>query len=304
MQLYTVSDMAAAGPTSTDMSDATVGMIGLGNMGGRVARRIHEVGPPIVGYDVSTTMREESGLRTVDSSAALVDAVDVVFLCLPNSAIIEAVILEEGGVRDSVRAGQIVVDLSTASPPSTVALHAALAERGVAMVDGGLTGGVHSATTGEMTIMAGGEEDVIDRIRPVLASFAAAVYRMGPSGAGHPAKVLNNFLNGVALAATAEAMVAAKKANLDLTLLLEVFNRGSAVNWATRERFPSHHRGRLPGGRPLGRPDDQGHRSVPADHPVAASTEHGWARNVLRLPSRFVAGLRRADQQSRGRRPR
>jgi 3-hydroxyisobutyrate dehydrogenase-like beta-hydroxyacid dehydrogenase len=137
-----------------------------------------------------------------------------------------------------VREGQVVVDLSTASPASTVKLHAKLAEKGVPLVDGGLTGGVDSATTGTMTVMVGGEEEALERARPALDAFSGAVYRMGPSGAGHTAKVLNNFLNGVSLAATAEVMVTAKKAGLDLSQLLEVFNRGSAINWATRERFP------------------------------------------------------------------
>lgn len=217
---------------------AKIGFIGLGNMGGRVARRIRQVGQRIVGYDVDPGQRELSGLPTVESIADLVKPVDVVLLCLPNSSITESVVLGPAGVRDSARPGQLIVDLSTASPASTVMLHTALAERDVALVDGGLTGGVQSATTGEMTIMAGGEEDAVNRVRPVLASFSSAVYWMGPPGTGHLAKVLNNFLNGVALAATAEAMVAAKKAGLDLAQLLEVFNRGSAVNWATRERFP------------------------------------------------------------------
>lgn len=89
-----------------------------------------------------------------------------------------------------------------------------------------------------MTMMAGGHADDVGRVRPVLEAFSSAIYLMGPPGAGHAAKVLNNFLSGVSLAATAEVMVAAKQAGLDLTQLLEVFNRGSAVNWATRERFP------------------------------------------------------------------
>ncbi len=213
-------------------------MIGLGNMGGRIARRIHEAGPPIVGYDVSAEQRDASGLETVHSIGALVGRVDFVLLCLPNSSIIESVVLGPGGVLEHVESGHVVVDVSTASPKSTVALHAALAEKGVPLVDAGLTGGVMSATSGEMVLMAGGDVEAIARVRPVLASFSRALYRMGPPGAGHMAKVLNNFLNGVALAATAEAMVVAKKAGLDLAQLLEVFNSGSAVNWATRERFP------------------------------------------------------------------
>lgn len=214
-------------------------MIGLGNMGGRVARRMHEYGLPTYGFDVNPEQGDIWGIETVDSIAALVHRVDVVLLCLPNSSIIESVVLGPQGVLENALEGQLIIDVSTADPSSTVALHDALADKGAEMVDGGLTGGVHSATTGEMTIMAGGNESAVERARPVLSSFSTAVYHMGPPGAGHTAKVLNNFLNGVSLAATAEVMVLAKKAGLDLGQLLEIFNRGSAVNWATRERFPS-----------------------------------------------------------------
>lgn len=119
----------------------TTGVIGLGNMGGRVARRIDEVGHPLIGYDLSAQAREHSGLTTVDSIAELVEQVDVVMLSLPDSTIIEAVVLGPGGILEHARREQSVVDLSTASPASTVELHRALAAKNVGLVDAGLTGG-------------------------------------------------------------------------------------------------------------------------------------------------------------------
>ena len=86
--------------------------------------------------------------------------------------------------------------------------------------------------------MAGGEAEALDAVRPVLAHFASAVHHMGASGSGHVAKLINNFLNAVSLAATAEAMVAGRKAGLDLRQLLEVINASSGVNFATLNRFP------------------------------------------------------------------
>ena len=86
--------------------------------------------------------------------------------------------------------------------------------------------------------MAGGSEAALDRVRPVLETFSARVFHMGESGAGHTAKLLNNFLNGISLAATAEVMVAARKAGLELHTFLDVLNNSSGVNFATLNRFP------------------------------------------------------------------
>ena len=86
--------------------------------------------------------------------------------------------------------------------------------------------------------MAGGSQAALARVTPILETFAARVFHMGPSGSGHVAKLLNNFLNGISLAATAEVMVAAKRADLDLAQFLEVVNTSSGVNFATQNRFP------------------------------------------------------------------
>jgi 3-hydroxyisobutyrate dehydrogenase len=162
-------------------------------------------------------------------------AADVVLLSLPDSTVVEAVV---DALHDATRGGQVVVDLSTAAPSSTRAIHERLARRDVAYVDAGISGGAAAAEKGTLTIMAGGEPQALDRVRPILAHFAEHVHHMGPSGSGHVAKLINNFLNGVSLAATAEAMVAARKAGLDLRQFLEVVNTSSGVNFATLNRFP------------------------------------------------------------------
>jgi 3-hydroxyisobutyrate dehydrogenase len=141
-------------------------------------------------------------------------------------------------IEGDLREGQVLVDLSTASPASTVAIHSRLAARGVAYVDAGISGGAAGAEAGTLTIMAGGEAEALDAVRPVLAHFAKSVHHMGASGSGHTAKLINNFLNAVSLAATAEAMIAGRKAGLDLPQLLEVINASSGVNFATLHRFP------------------------------------------------------------------
>jgi 3-hydroxyisobutyrate dehydrogenase len=213
----------------------TVGVVGLGNMGGRIARRLADGGEDVLGFDLDASRAAAAGARPAGSLAELASAADVVLLSLPDSPAIEAVVDE---LEDHLRDGQVVVDLSTAAPASTVAIHERLAARGVAYVDAGLSGGAAAAEAGTLTIMAGGEAQALDAARPVLARFAATVHHMGASGSGHVAKLINNFLNAISLAATAEAMVAARKAGLDLRQLLEVINASSGVNFATLNRFP------------------------------------------------------------------
>jgi 3-hydroxyisobutyrate dehydrogenase-like beta-hydroxyacid dehydrogenase len=215
-----------------------VGFVGLGNMGGRITRRIVAGGYPVLGFDVDPARAAEAGASAASSPAAVAEGADTVLLSLPDSPVVEAVILGDDGILGGARPGQVVVDLSTSSPSSTVELYRRLGELGVEFVDAGISGGAAAAEQGTLTIMAGGSEDALDRVRPILDTFSERIFHMGASGAGHTAKLLNNFLNGVSLAATAEVMVAARKAGLELHTFLDVLNNSSGVNFATLNRFP------------------------------------------------------------------
>jgi 3-hydroxyisobutyrate dehydrogenase len=208
-------------------------------MGGRIARRILSAGHRVLGHDLVPGRAGTTGVEAVRSLAALVRGSDVVLLSLPDSTVVESVVRGEGGVLASCRPGQVVVDLSTSAPSSTTRLHAQLAEREVELLDAGISGGARAADEGTLTIMAGGSAEALERLRWLFQTFSARVHHMGASGSGHTAKLLNNFLNGVSLAATAEAMVAARKAGLDLRTFLDVVNHSSGVNFATLNRFPS-----------------------------------------------------------------
>ena len=217
------------------MAERTVGFIGLGNMGGRMTRRLVEAGIEVIGYDTRPGAAEEGGAVPAADPADVAARTDVVLLSLPDSHVVEPVVR---ALLPSARAGATVVDLSTASPTSTQQLHAEAAERSVQYIDAGISGGAAAAEKGTLTLMVGGEAQAIESIRWVFEPFSNKVVHMGDSGAGHTAKLLNNFLNAVSLAATAEVMVAGKKAGLDLHKLLDVFNSSSGVNFATLNRFP------------------------------------------------------------------
>ena len=215
-----------------------IGFIGLGNMGGRMTRRLIGRGYRVLGHDRAANLAAELGAEPAGSIGALVEQAAVILLSLPDSRVVEAVVEGDNGILAHCRAGQMIVDLSTSAPASTIRLHAVLAERGVQYVDAGISGGAAAADKGTLTLMVGGDAAAIEGLRPIFASFAAKVFTMGSSGAGHTAKLINNMLNAVSLAATAEAMVAGKKAGLDLRVLLDVINASSGVNFASLNRFP------------------------------------------------------------------
>lgn len=215
-----------------------VGFIGLGNMGGRMTRVLVDAGHAVVGYDPEASRVTAAGAESAGSPAAVTAEVDVVLLSLPDSPVVERVVRGEDGVLAAARPGQVVVDLSTANPRSTAALHAALGGKGAELLDAGISGGAAAAEKGTLTLMTGGSEQALERVRPVLEVISAKIFHMGGPGAGHVAKLLNNFLNGVSLSATAEVMVAAKKAGLELHTFLDVLNASSGVNFATLNRFP------------------------------------------------------------------
>jgi len=228
------------------MTSQPIGFIGLGNMGGRMTRRLVDAGHPVLGYDPVPGRPGAAGATAAASVREVVQGCDCILLSLPDSRVIETVIRGTGGadgVLAAGRAGQVVVDLSTAAPSSSIALHAELAVQGIEFLDAGISGGAAAAERGTLTIMVGGSAAALESIAWVLEPIAAKVVHMGAAGAGHTTKVLNNFLNAVSLAATAEVMLAAKKAGLELAQVLDVINASSGVNFATLNRFPSIIRG-------------------------------------------------------------
>lgn len=229
-----------SGPVS---GPGPIGFIGLGNMGGRIARRLVGAGHEVLGFDLAPGVAAAAGVDPADSIADLVDAARHVFLSLPDSTVVEPVVLGEGGVLSRVRPGQVVVDLSTAAPTSTQELHRRLRAAGAQYLDAGVSGGVAAAEAGRLTLMVGGAPDALAEVRFALDAFAGRIFEMGGPGTGHATKLLNNFLNAVNLAASSEVLVAAAKTGLDVSRVLEVINASSGANWATQNRFPSIVRG-------------------------------------------------------------
>ena len=224
------------------VSGRQVGFVGLGNMGGRMTRRLVAAGIFVVGYDVRVGQAAAAGVVAAEELGDVCDGTEAVLLSLPDSRAVESVVFgarpSADGLLAFARPGQVIIDLSTSAPSSTQRIHAAFAERGIEYLDAGISGGAAAAEQGTLTIMVGGSAAALRSVRWVLGPIAAKIVLMGASGAGHSTKLLNNFLNAVTLAATAEVMVAARKAGLDLATVLDVINSSSGVSYASTNRFP------------------------------------------------------------------
>src|SRR5215470_14390470 len=145
-------------------------------MGGRIARRIAAAGHGLIGHDLDPGRAAAAGVEPARTLSALVGRCDIVLLSLPDSPAVESVVLGEGGILASCRPGQVVVDLSTSAPSSTVRLHAALADHEVELVDAGISGGARGAEQGTLTIMAGGSEETVRGLGRLLGTFSSAVH--------------------------------------------------------------------------------------------------------------------------------
>ncbi len=219
-----------------------IGFIGLGNMGAPMARHLAEAGYHLVVADSNTAAVERFGATArCERAVSLPDlgrSCRLVITMLPDGAAVRQVLTGNGGVTSGMAAGSVVLDMTSAEPVGTRALGTALAKSSISLVDAPVSGGVKRAVEGTLAIMAGGEQSAIDRCTLVFAKLGK-VFRTGGSGSGHAVKALNNYLSALALAATAEAMLAGERFGIDPALMLEILNHSTGRNTATEQKYPA-----------------------------------------------------------------
>ncbi|MDV2856570.1 MULTISPECIES: NAD(P)-dependent oxidoreductase [Oceanimonas] len=196
-----------------------LGFIGIGLMGNPMTQRLLAAGHDVTVWNRSADKLTEvaaAGANVAASIGELTERVDVVMLCLANTAVVEAVVFGEGGVAEHGRAGQLLVDFSSSDPEATKDYARRLQDAcGMSWVDSPVSGGVAGAEAGTLAIMCGGEEADIEHIRPVLAPLSQRVTRMGGVGAGQVTKVCNQMIVGCNLMVLAEMMALAKACGVD-----------------------------------------------------------------------------------------
>lgn len=214
-----------------------IGLIGCGRMGGAMAARLAETGDGPVCWDADPAARDRAVAagRVVAQSVQEAANADLLILSLPNAATVIAAMAE---VAPALTAGTIVLDTTTSEPATSREMAAAGAAAGWVFLDGPVSGGPTGARTGAMTMLVGGDEEALARIRPVLDRLTARIVHVGAPGAGHAAKIANNMLCAANLSLVAEAVRLAAAAGVAPEKLLEGINAGSGRSAVSEVNYP------------------------------------------------------------------
>jgi 3-hydroxyisobutyrate dehydrogenase len=219
-----------------------IGFVGLGNMGAPMARHLIAAGYNVVAADANpATLESFCSSVQCERARSLADlgrACRLVITMLPDGVAVRQALLGDDGIAAGLSPGCVVLDMSSSEPLATRELGAKLADSAICLVDAPVSGGVKRAIEGTLAIMAGGEPAAIARCGPVLAKLGQVFYS-GASGSGHAVKALNNFLSAVALAATAEAMMAGERFGIEPSVMLEILNHSTGRNTATEQKYPA-----------------------------------------------------------------
>jgi 3-hydroxyisobutyrate dehydrogenase len=221
---------------------AAIAFIGLGRMGVPMAARLVGAGFAVRGWDLAPPARVAASAAGIALGASAGEAcreAAAVITILPDGTAVRAV-LEEPAVAAALTPGMLAIDMSSSDPLGTRDLHAALAARGVALVDAPVSGGVARAIDGTLAIMAGGDAAAIDRAEALFAAMGRHLFRCGPPGAGHAMKALNNFVSAAGLVAAIEAVAVGARFGLDPATMADVLNASTGRNTATEVKLKQH----------------------------------------------------------------
>jgi 3-hydroxyisobutyrate dehydrogenase len=209
------------------LTGESVLFIGAGNMGGPMAAHLLDAGVQLAVVDLSQPALEPFAARGVPTATRAADLPgDVVITILPADKHVREALLGPGGATGK-RNRSIVIEMTSAAPTATKRLAAELAEMNIPLIDAPVSGGVRGAKAAKLTTMVGGDEKLFERYRPLLALMCNNVRHVGAVGSGHTLKALNNFLSGVSLWATCEALVIGAKAGLDLQTMVDIIKTSS-----------------------------------------------------------------------------
>lgn len=273
-----------------------IGFVGLGNMGWPMARNLHNAGFGLVVRDIAAQTMERFAAEhpgvTIAESPAVFEAADIVVTMLPNGKIVQDALLSwAGGIGPALRAGALVVEMSSSDPSDTLRLAKELERSQVRLVDAPVSGGVSRAVTGELAIMVGGAPADVASAQDVLTVLGepGRQFVTGDLGSGHAMKALNNYIAAATHCATAEALVAGKRFGLDPQTMIDIINASTGRSFVSGTFAAEILTGRYGTGFALGLLAKDVHiaASVVAaadlDAPVVALVDERWAKALGEL---------------------
>jgi 3-hydroxyisobutyrate dehydrogenase len=220
---------------------ATIGFVGLGNMGFPMAHNLMKSGHSVTGFDVRQDIVERlaaDGGSPAHSLADVCTGVEVVISMLPSGEQVREVYLNPDGVLATVAPETLLVDSSTIDVETARAVEHAARERGLAMVDAPVSGGVSGAQAATLTFMVGGSEDAFARARPLLEDMGKTIVHAGGPGNGQAAKICNNMVLGASMIVVCEAFLLAEKLGLDAQKLFDISSKSSGQCWSMTSYCP------------------------------------------------------------------
>lgn len=223
------------------MSDS-VGVIGLGNIGGHVATVLLDAYDVVV-FDIDPIPMEAlegKGATVANSAKEVAEQADIVLLSLPSNSALEAAALGDDGAVKGLSPGDILIDTSTVSPVVSTRVADACEEIGAGYLDAPVSGGARNAEKGTLTILVGGLEDTLERVRPVLETIGETIHHVGPTGTGVTLKVINNYMLGMNQLVLSEALTMARSAGIADETFAETVSDSSGASYAldrNMERF-------------------------------------------------------------------
>jgi 2-hydroxy-3-oxopropionate reductase len=217
------------------------GFIGLGIMGKPMSKNLLKAGYRLVVFDVNAAPMKElaaAGAETAASPKEVAEKCDVVVTMLPNSPHVRAVVSGPQGLIEGAGPGKTVIDMSSIAPLASREIASLLAEKGVEMLDAPVSGGEPKAIDGTLSVMVGGKKDVFDKCYPVMKAMATSVVRVGDTGAGNVAKLANQIVVALNIAAMSEALVFAAKAGVQPDLVYQAIRGGLAGSTVLDAKAP------------------------------------------------------------------
>jgi 3-hydroxyisobutyrate dehydrogenase len=219
----------------------SVAFIGVGHMGGPMARNLLKAGVSVTAFDVSPAALKPvvaAGARETKTSLDAVKTADVVITMLPAGSHVRSVYLEDDSVLAAARKDALIIDCSTIDVETARTVHDSAATAGFDFLDAPVSGGVGGAEAGTLTFMCGGTEKAFERARPLLEKMGKRVVLAGGAGAGQAAKICNNMLLAVSMIGTCEAFVLGEKLGLDPQKLFEIMSAASGQCWSLTTYCP------------------------------------------------------------------